>query len=277
MISIKNLSYKYKDSNNFVLSNINLSIKDGEFISIVGKNGSGKSTLGKIIAGLIKPTSGEVEIDNLNSKNKNDRKEILKQVGMVFQDPENQIIFNNINDELQFSLNNYSPLEKENLINNVLNDVGINKEDINNLYDLSLGQKQRIAIAEVIARKQKVIVFDEPTTMIDTLGKDKIYNIVKNLKNKGYTIIYITNYAEELLLADRIIILDNGNISDIIKKENFLDNTDVLKKYDIKLPFIIEFIHELNLNNININIIFDNFSAHELIEKIKEEYNFEKK
>lgn len=277
MISITNLKYKYKDSQYFILNDINLKIEDGDFIAIVGKNGSGKSTLGKLISGLIYPSFGEIKINNLSSKNKKDRKEIVKQVGMIFQNPENQIIFNNINDELKFSLKNYSDIEKEELINKVLNQVDIKKDVINNLYDLSLGQKQRIAIAEVIARKQKYIVFDEPTTMIDTSGKYKIYDIIKNLKEKGYTIIYITNYAEELLLADKIIILENGKIENIIEKGNFIDNIDILKNHDIKLPFIIDLIHELKLNNIDLNINNTIPSAYEIIKKIKEEYKFEKK
>lgn len=277
MINIKNLKYKYKDSETYILNNLNLNINDGELIAIVGKNGSGKSTIAKLIAGLLYPSSGEIEIDNLNSKNKKDRKEIIKTVGMIFQNPENQIIFNDIEDELKFSLNNYSSEEREIIINDVLKQVNIKKELINNLYDLSLGQKQRIAIAEVIARKQKYIVFDEPTTMIDTTGKYDIYDIIKKLKQKGYTIIYITNSAEELLLADRIAILENGKIENIVKKENIIDNINILTKYDIKLPFIIDLINELKTNGITINMEDNNITAHAIVEKIKEEYKIEKK
>lgn len=170
MIKICDLSFKYKNSNN-ILNNINLEIQEGETIAIVGENGSGKSTLAKLISGILKVKQGKIVIDNLDLSKKEEHKEAVQKIGIVFQNPENQIIFNNIYDELSFSLKTLSKEEKDERIGNSLKKVNMFDYINKDLYELSLGQKQRIAIAEVIARKPKYIVFDEPTTMIDSNRK----------------------------------------------------------------------------------------------------------
>ena len=136
------------------------------------------------------------------------------------------------------------------------------------LYSLSLGQKQRIMLAEVLAKEPKYIILDEPTTMIDSQGKDKIYEIIGNLKKQGYTIICITNLADEILLADRTLILDNGKIACEIKKEELVEKSYLLEKYNIKQPTILKILTELQKNNITINL--KQFSIDELINNLKE-------
>lgn len=239
MIKISNLIFKYKNSNN-ILNNINLEIQEGETIAIVGENGSGKSTLAKLISGILKIKQGEILIDDLDLRKKEEYKEAVNKVGIVFQNPENQIIFNNIYDELSFSLKNLNKEEIEKRITESLKKVNMIDYINKDLYELSLGQKQRIAIAEVLARKPKYIVFDEPTTMIDSTGKEKIYDIIKTLKKEGYTIIYTTNLAEEILLADRILILKNGQIVNEIRKKDLIESAYILKENNIKLPTTIE-------------------------------------
>ncbi|MBO5413408.1 MAG: ATP-binding cassette domain-containing protein, partial [Clostridia bacterium] len=221
MIKICNLSFKYKNSNN-ILDNINLEIQEGETIAIVGENGSGKSTLAKLISGILKTKHGKIIIDDLDLSKKEEHKKAVKKVGIVFQNPENQIIFNNIYDELSFALKNLSKEEIDARITNSLKKVNMYDFINKDLYELSLGQKQRVAIAEILAKKPKYIIFDEPTTMIDSTGKEQIYDIIKNLKKEGYTIIYTSNLAEEILLADRILILKNGQIVNEIKRENLM-------------------------------------------------------
>ena len=176
---------------------------------------------------------------------KKHQKEIRNRVGVVFQNPENQVIFNSIQDELSFSLKGLSKQEVENRINEALKKVEMSEFKNKELYNLSLGQKQRIMIAEVLAKKPKYIIFDEPTTMIDSLGKEKIYQIIKNLKEQGYTIICITNLADEILLADRTLVLEQGKIVLEIKKEELVEKASELKKYEIKLPTILEILVEL--------------------------------
>ena len=247
MIKICDLSFKYKNSNN-ILNNINLEIQEGETIAIVGENGSGKSTLAKLISGILKTKQGKIIIDDLDLSQKDGFKEAVKKVGIVFQNPENQIIFSNIYDELSFSLKNLSKEEVDEKIKTSLQKVNMYDYINKDLYELSLGQKQRIAIAEVLARGPKYIVFDEPTTMIDSNGKEQIYNIIKDLKKEGYTIIYTSNLAEEILLADRILILKNGQIINEIKKENLMASVDILKENNIKLPMIIEIALKMGID-----------------------------
>lgn len=271
MIKIENLNFKYKKEEN-ILKNINLDIKEGECIAVVGKNGSGKSTLAKLIAGIMKPTKGDIFIDDINTKNKHEYINLRKKIGIVFQNPENQILFNNLDDEISFALNNLNLDNKELRINEALKKVKIEKEKIGDLDELSLGQKQRIAIAGVLAINPKYIVLDEPTTMIDSEGKDAVYSIIKELKEAGYTIIYITNNTEEILLADKVIILNEGQIVETIKRSEMVEKTEVLKKYNLKVPTVITILEELKKNNINIdedNLCIDDIIS-KIIEKVKE-------
>lgn len=263
MIKVENVSFKYKNCDNLVLDNLNLKIKEGEVVAIVGQNGSGKSTIGKIISGILKIKQGNIFIDELKIKDK----EAQRRVGIVFQNPENQIIFNNIYDELSFSLKGLNKDEIENRIINSLRKVDMLDYKDRDLYSLSLGQKQRIMIAEVLAKKSKYIVSDEPTTMIDSQGKEKIYNIIKELKNEGYTIICITNLAEEILIADRTLILKNGKIVEEIKKEELINKAYKLQENEIKEPILLEILDKLGKNK----IIFDmkNYTVNELIENLK--------
>ena len=267
MIKVENVSYKYKNTNHKVLENINFSVKDGEIIAIVGQNGSGKSTIGRLIAGISKLKEGRIIIDNLDiAKNKN-YKLIRDKVGIVFQNPENQIIFNNIYDELSFSLKNLEKTEIENRVNTALEQVGMLSFKEEDLYTLSLGQKQRIVIAEVLAKNPKYIILDEPTTMIDSQGKEKIYEIIKKLKQQGYTIICITNLADEILLADRTFILDNGNIAYEIERKDLIDKAYILDKFGIKQPTLLKILTELKENKIALEL--KEFTISELVNSLK--------
>ena len=267
MIKVENVSYKYKNTNHKVLENINFSVKDGEIIAIVGQNGSGKSTIGRLIAGISKLKEGSIIIDNLDiAKNKN-YKLIRDKVGIVFQNPENQIIFNNIYDELSFSLKNLEKTEIENRVNTALEQVGMLSFKEEDLYTLSLGQKQRIVIAEVLAKNPKYIILDEPTTMIDSQGKEKIYERIKKLEQQCYTIICITNLADEILLADRTLILDNGNIAYEIERKDLIDKAYILDKFGIKQPTLLKILTELKENKIALEL--KEFTISELVNSLK--------
>lgn len=273
MIKLQNLKFKYKEEN-YILNNINLEINQGECIAIVGKNGSGKSTLAKLIAGIMKPTKGDIFVDEINTRDKKEYINLRKKIGIVFQNPENQIIFNNIDDELSFALKNLKLDDIELRNEEALKKVKIDKSQIGELDELSLGQKQKITIAGVLAINPDYIVFDEPTTMIDSEGKEAVYKIITALKEKGYTIIYITNNTEEILLADRILILDKGQIAETISKQEIVDKVDTLKKFGLKVPTAVAILEKLRKNNININL--EEVSIDSIIEQVVEVINNEK-
>ena len=267
MINVQNVSFQYNNSHK-VLEDVNLEVKEGEVLAIVGKNGSGKSTIGKLLAGILKLKKGSIVIDDLEITKKKNREEIKKKVGIVFQNPENQIIFNQIQDEIAFSLKGLEKEEIGNRIGKALKKVEMLAYKDQDLYNLSLGQKQRIMIAEILAKHPKYLVLDEPTTMIDSLGKEKIYEIIKDLKMQGYTIICITNLADEMLLADRILILERGKVVQEIKKEELIEKVDILKKYNIKIPTILEILEQLKENGIKLEI--KEYTIQELTKKVTE-------
>lgn len=269
MIKVEDVTFKYKNSDSKVLNNLSFSVNDGEIIAIVGENGSGKSTIGKLIAGITKLKEGKVVIDDLDISKDYDK--LQKKIGIVFQNPENQIIFNNIYDEISFTLKGLNKEEIENRIEESLKEVDMLEFKDKDLYNLSLGQKQRIVIAEVLAKKPKYIILDEPTTMIDSSGKEKIYKIIKNLKSKGYTIICITNLADEILLADRTLILKDGTITKEIMKNELIDNVEVLQENGIVVPTILKILEGLDNKGINLDI--REFTAEELIGGIKKLIN----
>ena len=152
--------------------------------------------------------------------------------------------------------------------------MGMLEYENNNLYSLSLGQKQRIMIAEVLSKKPKYIVLDEPTTMIDSIGKENIYKIIENLKKEGYTIICITNLADEILIADRTLILKNGKIVDEIKKEDLINKSYLLKENGIKQPILLEILNKLKENKIILDM--KNFTINEFISELKGQIKNEK-
>lgn len=269
MIKIENMTYKYKFSKN-ILENINFEIKDGETVAIIGKNGSGKSTLAKLISGIMAPKEGKILVDDIDTKSKKDSILLRQKIGILFQNPDNQIIFPSVKDDLEFALKNLNMSSIESRIKSALQMVNMEEFYQKDTYDLSLGQKQRINIAGILAVNTKYIVMDEPTTMIDTKGKEKVYDIIDKLKKRGYTFIIVTNNSDEILLADRIIILENKSIKKVIKKEEIFDNIDILEESDIKLPDTVEMIKELSdEGKIDIKSIED-FSKKGLIKKILE-------
>lgn len=267
MITIKNLNYKYK-TGEFALSDINLEIKGNEFVTIIGKNGSGKSTFSKLLSGLVKFKNGEIKIDNLDLSNKKQELYIRKNIAIVFQNPENQIIFDKVYDDIAFGLKNlgFSKDEIETRIDESLKQVNMLEFKDSYTTELSLGQKQRIAIASSLAINPKVLILDEPTSMLDPSSKKQVYEILKTLKESGITIIYITNFIDEILLGDRTIIFENGKIKKDFYKKDLLSNLEYLKDFDF--PGIVSLISRLH--SFGINIELEDLSIQELTLKLGE-------
>ena len=228
----------------------------------------GKSTMAKIISGLEKPNKGQVLVDEIDTRNKKDFLEIRKKIGVVFQNPENQILFNNVFDDIAFTMKNLGIENYKEKIENSLKKLNMQEFLNSESYDLSMGQKQRVTIAGVVATNPKYIVLDEPTTMIDSEGKEEVYSLVKELNKQGYTIIYITNFIDEILMSDRIVVIEEGNIINNFKKKDILNQIDFLKEHEIKIPYIVELVYELKNKGVNIEI--ENWDKKEIIHKIVE-------
>lgn len=248
MIKLENVTFKY---DKVILDNINLNIDKNKITFIIGINGSGKSTLANIISGLLFSKSGQVYLDDIELTKKTDNKLIRKKVGMIFQNPSNQILFSKVYDDIKFTLENmkYPKEVIPTLIRNSLEKVNMIDYIDANPYKLSGGQKQRVAIASQLSYNPDYLIFDEATSMIDINGKNDIYDLLKILK-KDMGIIYITNDMSELIYADDIVIVDNHKIykyslSDIIK------NNDILIRHKLNIPFILKLASSLNIKDID--------------------------
>lgn len=253
MIKFEDVSFKYKNENR-ILNNLNFTIREGEWISIVGKNAAGKSTILNLMAGIMKPTKGKIIIDDIDTKSKKDFMELRKKIGIVFQNPDNQILFPRVYEDIEFALKNLNFENRKERIEEALNFVNMKDFQDKNTYELSLGQKQRINIASVLALKPKYIVLDEPTTMIDSKEKENIYRCLQELKKQGYTIIFVTNNINEILLTDKVFILENQQIKHILNKKDIIDHVNLLEECDIKIPDIIDIVLKLRENNINLEL-----------------------
>lgn len=218
MIQVKNLSFKYEE--HFVLTGINLEIKEGSFTAIIGANGSGKSTLAKHFNALLLPTEGAVSVDGIDTKK--NQVEVRKKVGLLFQDFDSQIVYPIVDEDIAFGLENIGlpNADIKKIVAETLEKLNIKKLANSNVNTLSLGQKQLIALAGVLAMRPKCIVFDEPTTMLDSVNKKNILSIIKELNEKDkLTIIMITNALDDLLYAKRVVVLREGRIIFNDKKE----------------------------------------------------------
>ena len=216
IISFKNVTFKYRPESSVVLDDITSEIYEGEFVAVLGYNGSGKSTMAKLMNGILLPTTGDVIVDGINTKNEDNLLQIRKNVGMVFQNPDNQIVATIVEEDIAFAPENLGlpQNEIEKRVTDAIEAVGLNKHRFDAPYKLSGGQKQRVAIAGVLAMEPRCIVLDEPTAMLDPVGRQLVMNVVKRInKEKGITIVLITHFMEEAAVADRIIVLSDGKIA----------------------------------------------------------------
>lgn len=215
-IEIKNVSYSYQGSKKYALKNVSLEVAEGEFIALLGGNGSGKSTLAKLLNGLFTPTLGEVSVFGVSTAEESTVFDVRKNVGMVFQNPDNQMVASVIEDDVAFGPENIGlPREEiERRIDWALGAVGMAEYRSRTPFKLSGGQKQRIAIAGVLALKPRVIVLDESTAMLDPKGRAEVMKVIKALnKEEGMTVILITHFMEEAMQADRVVVLSAGEIA----------------------------------------------------------------
>lgn len=216
-ISVKDVSFVYDISGNIslcALKGVSFTISKGEHVALIGSNGSGKSTLAKLLNGLTFPAEGDINVDGINTRQKSKAYEIRKKVGIVFQNPDNQIVATIVEDDVAFGPENLG-IARDEMIERVdwaLEKTGMIENRYRVVSKLSGGQKQRVAIAGVLAMKPNVIIFDESTSMLDPEGKKDILDIIHTLKQEGITIVHITHSMEEVVDADKVIVLNKGRL-----------------------------------------------------------------
>lgn len=216
-IKVENVSYMYDPEEHpekKALDDISLSIREGEFLAIVGQNGSGKSTLSKLFNGLLLPTEGQVLVNGIPTSDEERIIDIRRNVAMVFQNPDNQMVATIVEDDVAFGAENLGiePSEIRKRIDESLAAVSMSDFKTHKLHQLSGGQKQRAAIAGVLAMKPRCVIFDESTAMLDPAGRDDVIAIMHKLHDEGVTVVFITHYMEEITDVDRIIVLNQGKI-----------------------------------------------------------------
>lgn len=243
MIEFRNVCFKYPT---FSLNNINFKIKSGEIIAITGNNASGKTTLIKLIAGITKQKKGEILFNNTPLKKCADLR-----IGIIFQNPDNQIIFNNVYDDICFTLKNFNINKEEfdSRIDHALSLVGMQDYKHKESFTLSTGQKQRIAIANMLAINPQVIIFDEASVYLDPLAKQSLYVIFQKLKQEGVTVIFTTNFIEEIIYADRVMILKDGEILKFTNTQDIIKNLNCFRELNMPIPLKLELIEKLNLTD----------------------------
>ena len=265
LIKIESLSHIYhiNTPDEFIaLEDINLTINQGEFIAIIGTNGSGKSTLAKHLNALLKPTSGRCIVDNIDTQNDVDLWKIRQKIGMVFQNPDNQIVATIVEEDIAFGPENIGidSTEIKARVKKALNAVGLNKYRKHAPHLLSGGQKQRLAMAGVLAMDSKCLVLDEPTAMLDPVGRQEVLSTVKKLNSEdNITIVYITHFMEEAIMADKVIVMENGRICLQGTPKEVFSQVLKIKKLGLDVPIAAEVSYRLQEDNIirANNIIYD--------------------
>lgn len=239
MIELKNIYFSYFIPEKVdVLKNINLKINKGEFITIIGKNGSGKSTLGRLISFLLEPTSGEILLDGKKVKNEIDYLELRKKIGMVFQNPDNQIVSQIVEEDIAFGLENLNYDEEtiKKKVEEVLLEVDLLEERRFPPHFLSGGQRQKLAIAGILVMEPEYIVLDEPTSLLDPKGRGDVIRLITRLNKNGITIILITHRMEEAMLGDKIFVLNNGEIVMEGEPEEIFTKVEYLRDIGLSVP-----------------------------------------
>ena len=251
IISVNNLEFHYTDEQKReipVLKHLNLEIAEGEFVAVLGHNGSGKSTLAKHFNALLLPTGGRVTVCGLDTAAEENKLPIRQQVGMVFQNPDNQLVATIVEEDVAFGPENLGgpPKEIRERVDNALKAVGMYDYRKHAPHKLSGGQKQRVAIAGIIAMQPKCIVLDEPTAMLDPRGRKEVMQTVRRLNRElGITVVFITHFMDEAAAADRVIVINDGELClDGTPKEVFRQ-VDYLRKIRLDVPQTAELVYRM--------------------------------
>lgn len=254
LIEFQNVSFSYGTDEGEervdVIENLNLNIEKGSFTAVLGHNGSGKSTLAKLTNGILFPQQGKVLVDGSETKPDDSIFDIRKKVGMVFQNPDNQIVASIVEEDVAFGVENLGmpPQECRRRVDEAMKTVGIYEQRLKAPHKLSGGQKQRVAVAGIIAMKPECIVLDEPTAMLDPSGRAEVLETIKKLnKEDGITVVLITHYMDEAVQADRVVVMDGGQIVMDDTPQNVFAKVDEVKSYGLDVPQATELVHRMKL------------------------------
>lgn len=278
LIEFRDVSFSYEtqDDNgniitNKVLNDFNLKIEQGSFVAILGHNGSGKSTVAKLTNGILLADEGEIIVDGIKAENDDSIYSIRRKVGMVFQNPDNQIVSSIVEEDVAFGVENLGiePSECRKRVDEALKTVNMYDYRLRTPSKLSGGQKQRVAVAGIIAMKPKCIVLDEPTAMLDPSGRKEVLDtIIKLNKQENITILLITHYMDEAVLADRVVVMDNGVIKlDGTPREVF-SNPEKMDELSLEVPQSTLLAHKLGLLDEQ-TVLNSDECAHLLYNKLK--------
>ncbi len=257
MIKAENLSFSYESEGAEVkvFENLNIEIKDGEFVAVLGHNGSGKSTFAKHLNAILVPKSGKVTVYGIDTADESRIFELRKNVGMVFQNPDNQIVATVVEEDVAFGLENLGVPRDEmrQRVDEALNTVRMYGYRKHAPHLLSGGQKQRVAIAGILAMEPRCIVLDEPTAMLDPIGRDEVMETIRRLnREKGITIVLITHYMDEAVKADRCIVMDRGRIVMDDSPQNIFPRVEEVRALGLDVPQATELVWELKRRGLNV-------------------------
>ena len=248
IISFKQVHFTYPGDKLESLCGVDLEIDEGSFVAVLGHNGSGKSTLAKHMNAILTPDSGSVIVDGIDSREEDKVFEIRRRVGMVFQNPDNQLVANVVEDDVAFAPENLGvpSAEIRERVDEALKQVGMYEYRTHAPHLLSGGQKQRVAIAGVIAMRPKIIVLDEPTAMLDPRGRDEVISTVTRLcRESGMTVVLITHHMEECIGADKLVVMSNGYIKAVGKPSEIFSDVEMMAREGLAVPETTKLLYEL--------------------------------
>lgn len=256
IIDAQNVHYSYEEELSEAVRGVSLQVYKGEFLCILGHNGSGKSTLAKLLNGLFTPTAGSVTVCGMDTKDEDKQLDIRKSAGMVFQNPDNQLVATIVEEDVAFGPENLGVPQPElrKRVDDALAAVNMSEFARSSPHKLSGGQKQRIAIAGVLAMKPEIMIMDEPTAMLDPMGRREVINTVMRLnREQGITVVLITHFMEEAALADRLIIMHEGRINLEGSPREVLIQIDKLKELSLEAPEAAYMAYRLNNEGIPVD------------------------
>ena len=252
IIQTEGLRFAYAEEgavNPFVLDGVSLDIEEGSFVAVLGHNGSGKSTLAKHLNAILLPSGGKVYVDGIDTADEDKLLDIRRTVGMVFQNPDNQIVANVVEEDVAFALENLGvpPAEIRRRVDDALKAVGMYEYREHAPHLLSGGQKQRVAIAGVIAMAPRCIVLDEPTAMLDPIGRAEVMKTIRELnRSSGVTVVLITHHMDEAAQADRVVVMEDGHVIDDGPPRKIFAQVDKMHQTGLGVPQTVEVLEELN-------------------------------